>query len=52
MEDNPSLDDQIVEAAMRIARATGQLLKAATDSQRELVAQGRVSYPILVISVD
>ena len=37
------MDEQIVEATMNIAKATSQLLKAATDSQRELVAQGRVS---------
>lgn len=43
MDENLTFDEQIVEAAKSIAKATSQLVKAATDAQRELVAQGRVS---------
>ena len=43
MDETLTFDEQIVEAAKSIAKATSQLVKAATDAQRELVAQGRVS---------
>ena len=42
VDETLTFDEQIVEAAKRIANATSQLVKAATAAQRELVAQGRV----------
>ena len=35
-------DDMILEAAKSIANATASLIKAASEAQKELVAQGKV----------
>jgi pseudouridine-5'-phosphate glycosidase len=37
-------EEQILEAAKSIAAATSALVKSASVAQRELVAQGKVSY--------
>lgn len=39
-----SFDEQILEAAKSIAAATAALVKSASAAQRELVAQGKVSW--------
>ena len=39
-----NFDEQILEAAKSIAAATAALVKSASAAQRELVAQGKVSF--------
>merc|ERR1712088_211142 len=41
-EDDMKFDDMILEAAKSIANATASLIKAASEAQKELVAQGKV----------
>merc|ERR550532_398239 len=41
-EDDMQFDDMILEAAKSIANATASLIKAASEAQKELVAQGKV----------
>lgn len=41
-DENLNFDQQILEAAKSIAAAVQALVKAASQAQRELVAQGRV----------
>ena len=41
-DESLTFDEQILEAAKAIALATSALIKWATATQRELVAQGRV----------
>ena len=38
-----NFDELILEAAKSIAKATSALIRAATEAQRELVTQGKVS---------
>ena len=38
-----NFDEMILEAAKSIANATSALIKAASEAQKELVAQGKVS---------
>ena len=38
-----NFDEMILEAAKSIANATSHLIKAASEAQKELVAQGKVS---------
>eukprot|EP00117_Sycon_ciliatum_P001215 scpid5059/ scgid6971/ Talin-1 len=42
-DESLSFDEQILAAARAITAATGALVKSATQAQRELVAQGRIS---------
>ena len=41
-EDDMKFDDMILEAAKSIANAMAALIKAASEAQKELVAQGKV----------
>merc|ERR1719328_763757 len=41
-DDDMKFDDMILEAAKSIANATAALIKAASEAQKELVAQGKV----------
>merc|ERR1719204_2207296 len=41
-DDDMKFDDMILEAAKSIANATASLIKAASEAQKELVAQGKV----------
>ena len=41
-DENMTFDDLIIESAKSIATASSALIKAATEAQKELVAQGRV----------
>ena len=43
MTDDMNFDEMILEAAKSIANATSHLIKAASEAQKELVAQGKVS---------
>ena len=43
MDESLTFNEQIVEAAKSIAKATNGLIRAARDAQKELVAQGKVS---------
>ena len=39
-----NFEEQILEATKAIAAATAALVKSASEAQKELVAQGKVSY--------
>ena len=39
-----NFEEQILEAAKSIANATAALVKAASDAQRELVMQGKMTF--------
>ena len=43
VDESLNFEEQILEAAKSIAAATAALIKAASATQRELVAQGKVS---------
>merc|ERR1711884_135199 len=43
VDENMNFDELILEAAKSIAAATAALIKAASEAQRELVHQGKVS---------
>ena len=43
VDESLTFNEQIVEAAKSIAKATNGLIRAARDAQKELVAQGKVS---------
>ena len=45
IDENLNFDEQILEAAKSITNAAGVLIKAATAAQKELVSQGKVSWP-------
>merc|ERR1740128_59676 len=51
-EDDMMFDDMILEAAKSIANATAALIKAASEAQRELVAQGKVQKKTFIGSED
>merc|ERR1719452_49555 len=51
-EDDMKFDDMILEAAKSIANATAALIKAASEAQKELVAQGKVQKKIFIGSED
>merc|ERR1719431_861976 len=50
--DDMKFDDMILEAAKSIANATAALIKAASEAQRELVAQGKVQKKTFIGSED
>merc|ERR1719347_1239586 len=50
--DDLKFDDMILEAAKSIAAASASLIKAASDAQKELVAQGKVQKRTYVGSED
>ena len=43
VDESLTFNEQIIEAAKSIAKATNGLIRAARDAQKELVAQGKVS---------
>merc|ERR1719427_1185391 len=51
-EDDMKFDDMILEAAKSIANATAALIKAASEAQKELVAQGKVQKKTFIGSED
>lgn len=51
-EDDMKFDDMILEAAKSIANATASLIKAASEAQKELVAQGKVQKKTHISSED
>jgi talin len=51
-DDDMKFDDMILEAAKSIANATAALIKAASEAQKELVAQGKVQKRTHIASED
>merc|ERR1719225_1369777 len=51
-DDDMKFDDMILEAAKSIANATAALIKAASEAQKELVAQGKVQKKTFIGSED
>lgn len=52
VDDDLNFDELILEAAKSIAAATAALIKAASEAQKELVAQGKVSRTSVMQSED
>ena len=52
VDDDLNFDELILEAAKSIAAATAALIKAASDAQKELVEQGKVSRTSVIHSED
>merc|ERR1719233_1377318 len=51
-DEDMTFDDLIIESAKSIANATSSLIKAASEAQKELVAQGKVQKKIVKGSED
>jgi talin len=51
-DEDMTFDDLIIESAKSIANASSSLIKAASEAQKELVAQGKIEKKILKGSAD
>jgi len=50
VNENLNFDEQILEAAKSVTNGAVALIKAATNAQKELVSQGKVSPAVLIFN--